>query len=428
MRRVVIIGGGYAGLHAFTQLRSHLGSRIESGEVDLTLVSRHLHHTYHGWTGELLTGDLSVHSTLTPLEPILGSSFINGEVLSADLPGRTLSVQTETGTHQMRYDHLVIAAGSVDPFDRVPGLSEHGWCVKDSRDMQKLVARLDSWDHASPKVRNIVVVGGGLAGVETASALAARFGKNRATKVNIHLASSSERLLPTLRPDFNHIAETATRALLDQGVQLHHGKRVAVVLEDHVEMVDGTSISADLAIVAAGLSFRTLPGTEMLPRNGAGQILARNDLRVRGSDNIWVAGDIAAVPHPTTGNPCPANALWAMKQGDCVGRNIARCIKGRPAKAFGFRGMGQAAGLAGQRGITELFRMQFTGRLAWLIRILFFAWYMPSRRMGFAVVTQLCGQWWQATTEPVLSGYRAANNHRLKPRHPLPTFEGKVHR
>jgi NADH dehydrogenase len=410
MRRIVIIGGGYAGLHAFAQLRSRLGSMIDREDVELTLVSRDGHHTYHGWTGEVLTGDLPVQSTLTPLEPILGSSFMKGEVLSADLDARTLMVKTEGGDQQLRFDQLVIAAGSVDPFDRIPGLGEHGWCVKDSLDMQKLVRHLDTWDQPSPEPRNVVVVGGGLAGVETASALAARFAKNRGGKVNIHLVASSENLLPTLRPDFNHIADTATRTLLDQHIQLHQGRRVAAIFEDHVELADGKALSSDLTIVAAGMSFRTLPGTEMLPRNAAGQIIAQDDLRVRGSFNVWVAGDIAAVPHPVTGEACPANALWAMKQGDCVGRNIAHSIKGKAVNRFSFRGMGQAAGLAGQSGITELYRMQFTGRLAWLIRVLFFAWYMPSRRSGFAIVSRLGSGWWHAATGFAPSGSRTARN------------------
>ncbi|OYX07269.1 MAG: hypothetical protein B7Z15_15845, partial [Rhizobiales bacterium 32-66-8] len=281
MRRVVIVGGGYAGLHSFSALRSRLRASIARGDVELVLVSRDGHHTYHGWTGEVLAGDLPVDSTLTALEPILGHSFVLGEVVSADLPGRTLTVQSEAGDHELAFDHLVIAAGSVDPFDRIPGLAEHGWCVKNTRDMQKLVGHLDVWDAATTATRNVIVVGGGLAGVETASALAARFGQNRPGKVNIHLVSSSEKLLPTLRPDFNHIAETATRTLVVQGVQLHQGKRVARIGKDHVELDDGTTVASDLSVVAAGVSFRVLPGTESLPRNGAGQIVADDDLRVR---------------------------------------------------------------------------------------------------------------------------------------------------
>lgn len=395
MRRVVIIGGGYAGLHAFSVLRSRLGSQVTRGEVQLTLVSRDGHHTYHGWTGEVLSGDLAVGSTLTPLQPIVGNSFVQGEVVSADLQGQTLTVESEGVRREIRFEHLVIAAGSVDPFDRIPGLAENGWCVKNSRDMQKLVGELEDRDAtASSKTRNVVVVGGGLAGVETASALAARFGGARSGKVAIHLVSSSEKLLPSLRPDFDHIADTATRQLVGQGVQLHQGVRVSRIDKDQVELADGTHVASDLSVVAAGVSFKTLPGTESLPRNEAGQIIASDDLRVRGSHNIWVAGDIAAVPHPVTGEPCPTNALFAMKQGDCVGRNIARSIKGQSVKGFNFRGLGQAAGLAGQRGITELWGLQFTGRLAWVIRVLFFAWFMPSHRGALSVLSGLSRTMW----------------------------------
>ena len=401
MRRVVILGGGYAGLHTFSTLRSKLRSLVASGEVELFLVSRDGHHTYHGWTGEVLAGDLPVSSTLTSLEPLLGRSFVRGEVVSADLTGRTLTIRSDEGTQELRFDHLVIATGSVDPFDRIPGLSEHGWCVKDTRDMQNLVGELEGWGALAARARNVVVVGGGLAGVETASALAARFGRTGPGKVNIHLVSSSEKILPTLRPDFNHIAETATRALVEQGVQLHQGKRVARIGKDQVELTNGKTVASDLSVVAAGVSFRVLPGTESLPRNETGQILADNDLRVRGSYDIWVAGDIAAVPHPTTGEPCPANALWAMKQGDCVGRNIARSIRGQTTRGFNFRGLGQAAGLAGQRGITELYGIQFTGRLAWVIRVLFFAWFMPSRRGALSVVSRLSQNFWRSAGGPL---------------------------
>jgi len=408
MGRVVILGGGYAGLHAFRALRSRLRSLIARDEVELILVSRDAYHTYHGWTGEVLAGDLPVESTLTPLEPLLGESFVQGEVVAVDLSGRTLTVRNGEEQRELRYDHLLIAAGSIDPFDRIPGLAEHGWCVKNTRDMQKLVAELRGRDAAARGTRNVVVVGGGFAGVETASALAARFGRSGSGKVNVHLVSSSDELLAGLRPDFDHIAETATRTLLEQGVQLHRAKRVARIGEDRVELADGTTIASDLSVVAAGVSFGTLPGTQSLPRNAAGQILAGDDLRVRGSDNVWVAGDIAAVPHPVTGGPCPVNALWAMKQGDCVGRNIARAIKGQSTRRFNFRGLGQAAGLAGRRGITELYRMQFTGRLAWLIRVLFFAWYMPSRRGALSLLSQLSRQVWSSAVGPAPQGHRAA--------------------
>jgi len=410
MGRIVILGGGYAGLHAFAAIRRRLGRQLKSGEVELTLVSRDPYHTYHGWTGEVLSGRLAVERTLTPIVPLVKDHFLQAEVESVDLEARTISVTSEQdGARTLAFDHLLLATGSRDPFDRLPGLAEHGWCVKNTRDMQSLVGCLDALDDEPKAMRNIVVIGGGLAGVETASALALRFGQRDSSQVAVHLVSSGARLLGALRPDFVRIADHATTVLQDQGVEVHFDRRAARIEADQVVFDDGTSLASHVAIATAGVSFAILPGTEPLPRNRTGQIGTESTLEVIGKPGIWAAGDIAAVRHPKTGEPCPTNALWAMKQGDLVGRNIARALKGKSAAAFAFKGMGQAAGLAGTSGIAELYRLQFTGKAAWLLRILFFAWYMPSRPMGFSIVGNLVRQWLTPTAlSAAAPSYQAA--------------------
>ena len=401
MRRIVILGGGYAGLHAFAALNARLGRELRSGQAEVTLVSKDPYHTYHGWTGEVLSGRLAVERTLTPIAPMLREHFLQAVVTAVDLEARTVQVETEEGEPQtLAFDHLMLATGSRDPFDRLPGLAEHGWCVKNTKDMQGLVTRLSAFDDEPFAIRNLVVIGGGMAGVETASALALRFGQLNSPQVAVHLVSASTRLLGTLRPDFERIADHATAVLRSQGVQVHFGRRASRITEDLVEFADGARIASDLTIATAGVSFATLPGTEALPRNETGQIETESSLEVAGHKGVWAAGDIAAVRHPSTGEPCPTNALWAMKQGDLVGRNIARSIKGKQAKAFGFKGMGQAAGLAATSGVAELYHMQFTGKAAWLLRILFFAWYMPSRPRGFSIVGNLLAQWLAPLTRP----------------------------
>ena len=409
MGRIVILGGGYAGLHAFAALRARLRRELRSGEVELTLISRDPYHTYHGWTGEVLSGRLAVEKTLTPIVPLLKDHFLQAEVTSVDLDARTILVNTEhDGAKTLAFDHLMLATGSRDPFDRLPGLAEYGWCVKNTRDMQSLVTKLSTLDDEPKAVRNLVVIGGGLAGVETASALALRFADPGNSPVAVHLVSSGARLLGALRPDFARIAEHATATLSRQGVQVHFDRRAARIEADRVEFDDGTSLASDLTVATAGVTFPALPGTEPLPRSRTGQIGTESTLEVIGQRGIWAAGDIAAVRHPSTGEPCPTNALWAMKQGDLVGRNIARMLRGKPAVAFSFKGMGQAAGLAGTSGIAELYRLQFTGKAAWLLRILFFAWYMPSRPMGFSIVGNLVAQWLAPAARPAAASYQAA--------------------
>ena len=109
-------------------------------------------------------------------------------------------------------------------------------------------------------------------------------------------------------------------------------------------------------------------------------------LNVQGYFNLWAGGDTAQVKHPSQTGDCPSNALFAMKHGMTVGDNIARSLQAQPLRRFAFKGMGQTASLGMGRGIAELHGIQFTGGLAWIMRLGFFIWYMPSKRQGFQVL------------------------------------------
>src|SRR4029079_5686388 len=103
-------------------------------------------------------------------------------------------------------------------------------------------------------------------------------------------------------------------------------------------------------------------------------------------DGVWAAGDAACVVHPTSGEPVPANALWAIKGGEHVGRNLARTFRGRPTRPFAYRGLGQAASFGVGRSISELYGIPFTGWGAWVLRLTFFRRFMPSRSRAAQVV------------------------------------------
>ena len=110
------------------------------------------------------------------------------------------------------------------------------------------------------------------------------------------------------------------------------------------------------------------------------------NLNVQGYANLWVGGDTAQVKYPSQTGDCPSNALFAMKHGMTTGDNIARSLQAQPLRRFAFKGMGQAASLGMGRGIAELHCIQFTGVLAWIMRLGFFIWYMPSKRQGLQVL------------------------------------------
>jgi NADH dehydrogenase len=104
-----------------------------------------------------------------------------------------------------------------------------------------------------------------------------------------------------------------------------------------------------------------------------------------------------------TRHPVPANALWAIKGGDHIGRSIARELRGRKARRFGYRGLGRAASFGLGEGIAELYGLRMTGAAAWMLRLVFFLRFMPSRRRAAGVIADLV----RYVTHPRASGRRA---------------------
>jgi NADH dehydrogenase len=324
-----------------------------------------------------------------------------GSNLEADM-----EVSPDGVNRELPYDHVLVATGSRDPFSRVPGLREHGWCLKNTRDMQRLIEHLDTFTGT-----RVAVVGGGMAGAEMSSALRERF-RRLGRDVSVELITSGDTLFDQLRPRFGKLAETGTRILEDQGITIRRNTRVAAIGEHGPVLENGDFVLADLTVVAAGVEFSPVPGLEHLESTDSGRYVADHFLRASDANNIWLAGDIAQVARPFAGGNCPVDALWAMKQGQLAGANIARAVLGRPIKPFRFRGLGQAAGLASGSGISELYGMTFRGRLAWIIRVGYFAWYMPRRTDGANAMRLLLADWAADGVDALVSIVRPTPRHR----------------
>ena len=134
-----------------------------------------------------------------------------------------------------------------------------------------------------------------------------------------------------------------------------------------------------------------VPGTEDLARDPGGRLLTDPDLSVVLAPGVWSAGDAARVLHPVTGRPVATNALWAIKAGAHLGRNLARRLQGRPTRPFAYRGLGQAASYGLGRSVAEIYGLELTGGAAWLLRVTFFLRFMPTRRGAAAVARDLAG-------------------------------------
>ena len=401
--RVVMIGGGYATLHACRALLR----RRTGAEVQVTVVSADDCHNFHGFTGEVVAGLLPQEITRTPLTDVLGRAvLIHGEVISVDPVRRTVLVRPmrAAAPQLVPYDELVVASGAREPVDAVPGMAEHGFTLRAPGQFGRFLNRLsvvaETGSAGLPRRRSVrgcsvaagdtaasvVITGGGMAGVELAAAVADRL-KSTGARNPVVLVQSGETVLSELRRHRPAVAAQADRELGRLGVRVRTSERVTAVHADRVTLSDGSQLLAAAVLATNGQRPNALPGLESLPHDRLGRLVTDGNLSV--APGIWAAGDAARVAHPTTGEPVPANALWAIKAGGHLGRNLSRVTGNRRPRAFGYRGLGQAMGFGIGRSATELYGVPINGAAGWILRLAFFLRFMPSRRRAVSVLGSL---------------------------------------
>jgi len=398
-------------LHAYGALVRRLRREIRRGDVEVVVVSADDVHNFHGFTGEVAGGRVPAHLTQAPLVEVMPHAHVlHARVLHVDLERCAVTYElvgeaaagtsgAPAGAHgggTVRYDALVVGTGATEPLDAVPGLADRAVTLRRPGGLRALAEQAVA---AGADGRPVVVVGGGMAGVELAAALADRVGPTPPPAVV--LVHAGDRVVPTLHDEQPRLAARCVAELARLGVDVRTGTRVVAADEHGVTLSDGAHVPAGTVLATTGQRPVPLPGLELLARDAKGRLLTQRDLRVTPVDastatTVWAAGDAAAVQHPRTGVPVPANALWAIKAGDQVGRNVAHTLRGRPARPFRYLGLGQAASFGTGRGVADLYGFPITGWAAWVMRLGFFLRFMPSRsralRIPFALVSAGAGR------------------------------------
>jgi NADH dehydrogenase len=387
---VVLVGGGYVTVWAGRALRRWGGRRVE-----VTIVAPVPVHVFHGWTGEIVAGDLPAAAGLTPLaEACPGATVVPGWVMAVDRADRRLEVRTVEGAvRTITYDHLVVGTGTGDRTDVVPGLAEHALTVRGPDDVPQLVAAVDA-ARGRVDAPAVVVAGGGLAGVELTAALASRLGRSPVGDASapgggtVTLVQRGPAVGADLAADHPTLAYRISADLARLGVRVLVGTSLVGMRPGVVDLDDGTTLAADVVVAACGTRAAPLPGLADLPTDPLGRLVVDDRLRV--APRVWAGGDAACVPF-IRGGACPASALWAITHGTRIGRSIARATLGLPPARYRFPGIGRAASLGPGRGVAELAGVPMAGWVAWVVRLLFFLRYAPSGAQQRRVLRW----WWQ---------------------------------
>ena len=377
--RIVILGGGYSSVWCYRAIRRWMGASAQ-----ITVIAPFKEHVFHGFTGEVLEGGLKPEMLSSPLDEVIPrAELVQGWATAVDADSRTVTVEWQNETRVVEYDELVVATGAQDRIDHLPGLAEHGWSLRSPGRVEALLEHL-RWIDGQPPVdaddarraTTVVVVGAGFAGTEVAAALGRRYGDAR----RIVLISGSKTVVPVWQ-DRKSLQDRLMRNLTDAGVELLTDTRVVSVDEHGVQLGDGSRIEAATVVSSLGSTVPVIPGLERFQESD-GLLAVDECLRV--TDGVWSAGDAAAVRRG--GTRVPKEALWAIHAGTTVGRNIARRSRRAEARRFAFRGLGTVAAFAPGRAVAMLWGVPLPQLVGWLVRGVFFLWYMPSRRTALSIM------------------------------------------
>lgn len=375
--RIVILGGGFGGLATARELERLLPAEAP---VSITLVNRENYFLFTPMLHEVAASDLDVTTIVNPLRKLLRrTTLFTGTVDHIDTGVREVTVSHAGGAHahQLPYDHLVVALGSVTNFFDIPGLTEHALTMKSLTDAtvlrNQLIEHLEEADfECSAPVREplltFVVAGGGFAGVETVAAMhdflqhAQRFyGNVRSDDLRVLVVHPGEWLLPELG---ERLGRYTNERLQSRGIEVVLNTRVTGVEGDDVLLSTGRRIRSRTVVWTAGVSAN--PVLQSLSCHKArGRLVVDPCLRVDGVDRVWALGDCAHVTDPISGTPYPPTAQHALRQGTRLGANLAAVLRGERPEPFVFSTIGLLASLGRRTGVASILGRQFSGFFAW---------------------------------------------------------------
>lgn len=388
--RVVIVGGGFAGLEA--------AKALARAPADITLLDRQNHHCFQPLLYQVATAALSPADVAWPIRSILRRQS-NVRVLLA----RVSAIDPDTkrvraGPLDIPYDYLLLASGVTHSYfghdewaSVAPGLKS----IEDAREIRGRFllafeqAELAGTESERRRLLTFVIVGGGPTGVEMAGAMAevakqtlrSEFRRIDPRMSRIVLIEAGPRILPALPENLSHYAQTA---LEQMGVEVLVNAKVTGC-DRHGVSLGEKRIDASTIVWAAGVVASPAAQWIGAEHDRAGRIPVGPDLSVPGRPDIFVAGDLASVRDPA-GNPVPGIAPAAKQMGKYVGRLIAARLANRVApKPFAYRHYGDLATVGRKAALVKLGRFELTGFLAWLFWGVAHIYFLIGVRNRFVV-------------------------------------------
>jgi NADH:ubiquinone reductase (H+-translocating) len=386
MTRIVVLGGGFAGVTTARHLERLCGKRLP---VEITLVSRNNFFVLTPLLFEACSGSLELRHCAQPIRPALNRArFLEAKVEQVDVDRRLVHAVAADGTvYDLPYDHLVVALGADTNESLIPG-SSTALTFKTMSDALLLrnhvIEQLERADAtADPAVRRtsltLVIIGGGLVGIELLGELTAfaddvlrYYPRIRRDELRFYLFEAGPRTLPEIDPK---LADVAARVLAERGADVRVSTPVRSIEPGRVQLPNEV-IEAATIVLAAGIVPSAATAAIPVAHEERGRIAVDATMRSRSHPEVWALGDCAAIPDPN-GRPYPALAQHAVREARQLAENVAAVLQGNPPEPFVFRSLGTMAALGHSRAVAQVFGIRLRGFPAWWLRRTYYLLQMP---------------------------------------------------
>lgn len=405
-QKVVIIGGGFAGLSAAWELKD--------SSYHVTLLDKRNFNLFQPLLYQIATASLTEADITLPLRSALtnDTNISIYRAIVSDIDVENQKVIADAGVFQ--YDKLIICSGVTHNYfgntqwaQYAPGLKT----IEDALEIRNRIfiafekAELEQDPEKRKDLLRFVIIGSGPTGVELAGSLGELahntlrkdFRNFVSTEVEIILIEGSDRVLPSYPPKSSQKAAKQLRKL---GVSVITKTRVTDIHSHYIKIKSGDkeeTIATQTVLWAAGMKTTPLAGV-IAKKTGAeqdnqGRIFVNPDLSILGYPNIFILGDIANFKEES-GNSLPAIAPVAMQEGTFVGQLLKKQAKGEPGTRFKYFDKGNMAVIGKNAAVAQLGKLQFSGYVAWILWVVVHIWYLIGYDNKLMIMMRWAWSYW----------------------------------
>lgn len=372
IKRVVIIGGGFAGLN--------IAKNLSGQDFQIVMIDKHNYHTFQPLLYQVATAGLEPDSIAHAIRQIFSKKenfyFRIADVKKID-PNEKI-IFTPIGN--IFYDYLILATGSETNYYGNENIMKYSMPMKtipEALDLRSLVlqnleaALLTNDLDERQRLMNFVIVGGGPTGVELAGA----FGELKKhvlpndypdldiRRMNVHLIQAADKLLPTMS---QNASDKAAKYLKDLDVQVWFDTLVKDY-DGKIVTTNDRSFETTTMIWTAGVKGSLIPGIEGEDVIVGGRYSVDKFNKIKGYDDIYAVGDVAVMMTPENPKGDPMVAQVAIQQGKLLAKNLTRQLKNKPLKPFKYNDKGSMATIGRDKAVVDLPSWKFSGWFAWIV-------------------------------------------------------------